>query len=695
MIDKILETFREEIDELLVDLENSLLELEENPADTDAIDSVFRALHTIKGSSAMAGVEQISNFVHEIETAFELIRDGELQVTRDLINQTLAAKDLLKILAHSLDGTADVEPAELEAVVEWFRLILPDETTDTQTAADVELVVGGATTFRIRFRPSPDIFCKGLNPLFIIRELKQLGSCLIEPQLDEIPPLAELKEEFCYIYWDIILTTDKGIDAIYDMFMFVEDHCTELKVEPIDDGGILDTEDEYKRLGEILVERGDIAPEKLTEALKSGAKLGEELVGSGLVTTGKIEAALSEQKRVQDIRQTRKQSEVASSIRVRSEKLDKLVNLIGEMVTVQARLSQHAAADVDSELMAISEVVERLTWELRDEVLNIRMLPIGTTFNRFRRLMRDLCEELGKDVNLITEGAETELDKTVIERLNDPLVHLIRNCIDHGIESPTVRKSAGKPSTGTVRLTAKHSGANVIISIADDGRGFDREAVLKTAIDRGFVAHDADLTDKEIYSLIFLPGFSTADSVTNVSGRGVGMDVVKRSVEGLRGSIEANSQPGEGVTFNIKLPLTLAIIDGLLVDIAGESYIFPLSSVEECVELKQSESQSNERNLANVRGEIVPYVHLRDYFSMSGAEKEIEQIVIINHEGKRVGFVVDHVIGEHQTVIKSLGRMYQGISGLSGATILGDGKVALILDLPQIVEAATLLEKAV
>jgi two-component system chemotaxis sensor kinase CheA len=432
MIDKILETFREEIDELLIELENSLLELEDNPADTDAIDTVFRALHTIKGSSAMAGVEQISNFVHEIETAFELVRDGELQVTRDLINQTLAAKDILKLLAHTLEGESSEEPAEVEGIVQWFRAILPGAPEVEEKSEEV-LVSEGATTFRIRFRPAPDMFCKGLNPLFIIRELKQLGSCLIVPQLDEIPPLDKLKEEFCYLYWDIILTTDKGIDAIYDMFMFVEDHCTELKVDPIDDGGMLDTEADYKRLGEILVERGDISPETLSEALQGKKQLGEELVESGLVTTGKIEAALSEQQRVKDIRQIRKQTEISSSIRVRSEKLDKLVNLIGEMVTVQARLSQHSASNVDSELVSISEVVERLTWELRDEVLNIRMLPIGTTFNRFRRLVRDLCSELGKDVNLLTEGAETELDKTVIERLNDPLVHLIRNCIDHGM----------------------------------------------------------------------------------------------------------------------------------------------------------------------------------------------------------------------------------------------------------------------
>ncbi|PLX80050.1 MAG: chemotaxis protein CheA, partial [Desulfuromonas sp.] len=429
MIDKILETFLEEIDEILVELEHSLLELEENPADLAAVDTVFRGLHTIKGSSAMAGAEKISRFVHEIETAFDLVREGELEVSRDLINQTLAAKDLLKQVARHINEESEDDLEMMESILSWFREILPAEEGEGDVPAGVE-DVQDERTFRIRFRPAPDIFCKGLNPLFILKEVEQLGNCLMIPQLDEIPPLYELNEEFCYIYWDVILTTDKGIDAIKDIFLFVEDHCTELKVEPIDDGGLLDTEEDYKRLGEILVERGDISHEALSEALGRHGKLGEELVESGLVSSGKVEAALSEQQRVKNVRHMRKQVESTNSIRVRSEKLDKLVNLIGELVTVQARLSQFAAADadVDSELVSISEVVERLTWELRDEVLNIRMLPIGTTFNRFRRLVRDLSEELGKNVTLEAEGAETELDKTVIERLNDPLVHVIRNC---------------------------------------------------------------------------------------------------------------------------------------------------------------------------------------------------------------------------------------------------------------------------
>jgi len=693
MIDKLLETFREEAAELLADLEGALLELEETPEDAEIVDRVFRALHTIKGSSAMAGVDSISMFVHQVENVYELVRDGEMVVTRDLINLTLTAKDQLRQLLAALGDNREVEDARLVDTIAAFSRLLPSKgETDTTPAGDD--TNGQRCTYRIRFRPDQDVFRKGLNPLSVLRELRVMGDCLIVPQLDSVPDLDAIDPESCYLHWDVVLTTEHNINEIRDLFIFFEDHCTQLVIDVIDDGGLLDTEAGYKKLGEILVERGDLNEQALNQALQSKVKLGKELVDSGLVTPSTVEAALAEQRRIQELRQERKATDIASSIRVRSDKLDKLVNLIGELVTVQARLSQQAAGSIDGQMVAISEEVERLTWELRDQVLNIRMLPIGTTFNNYRRLVRDLSSELGKNVTLVTEGAETELDKTVIDRLGDPLVHLIRNCVDHGIETPQERLDAGKPAKGTVRLCADHSGANVLLRITDDGRGLDREALRKRAVTQGLLSADAEIGDRELYNLIFLPGFSTAKEVTSVSGRGVGMDVVKRSVDELRGSIEVTSQLGKGTEFVIRLPLTLAIIDGLLVDIAGESYVFPLSAVEECVELRREEAAANDRNLANVRGEIIPYVRLRDFYTITGERRDIEQIVIANIDGFRVGFVVDHVIGEHQTVIKSLGKFYQGVRGLSGATILGNGSVALIIDLPQVVEAANLQEKA-
>jgi two-component system chemotaxis sensor kinase CheA len=412
-----------------------------------------------------------------------------------------------------------------------------------------------------------------------------------------------------------------------------------------------------------------------------------------------VESALAEQQQVRDLREKRQSTDIASTIRVATEKLDSLVNLIGEMVTVQARLSQTVAAKGYSDLLTVAEDVERLTASLRDNTLSIRMLPIGTTFSRFTRLVRDLSTELGKEAELVTDGAETELDKTVIERLGDPLVHLIRNCIDHGIEAPGAREAIGKPRCGTVRLSAEHSGAHVLIRIQDDGAGLDTDAIRAKALERGLIRADAELSDSELHAFIFAPGFSTARSVTNVSGRGVGLEVVKKSIDALRGSVEIGSTKGAGTAITLKLPLTLAIIDGFLTRIGAEYFVFPLSLVAECVELPCEDRHKGDnrhlgRHLLNVRGEIVPYVRLREQFLIKAEPPPVEQVIITGMNGNRVGFVVDHVIGSHQTVIKNLGTFYRDVEGISGATILGDGTVAMILDVPKLVQSAVMDEKA-
>ncbi len=364
-------------------------------------------------------------------------------------------------------------------------------------------------------------------------------------------------------------------------------------------------------------------------------------------------------------------------------------------MTIQARLSQTSLRSHDPDIAAVAEEVERLTWALRDQVLNIRMLPIGTTFGNFRRMVRDLGAELGKEVELVTGGGETELDKTVLERLNDPLAHLIRNCIGHGIESPTERLEAGKSRTGRIQLFASQVGSNVQVQISDDGRGLDSRRIRAQAVASGLLAPEAELNEKELFELIFIPGFTTTAEVTSVSGRGVGMDVVRQAVDGLRATIDIASTPGKGTTFTMELPLTLAIIDGLLVDIGGENFVLPLSAVEECIELKQEErKKSGSRNLVYLREELIPFIRLRERFGIPGEAPEIEQIVIATLEKRRVGFVVDSVVGENQTVIKPLGRLYREARGLSGATILGDGSVALILDLPQLVQMEEIAEDA-
>ena len=377
----------------------------------------------------------------------------------------------------------------------------------------------------------------------------------------------------------------------------------------------------------------------------------------------------------------------SSSLRVSNEKLDQLINLVGELVTVQARLGGVSARMQDPEIMAISEEVDRLALELRENSMSIRMVPLRATFDRFRRLVRDLAIELGKEVDLTIEGADTELDKTVIDQLSDPLVHIIRNSMDHGIETPEVRRAAGKTSGAIIRLSAVHSGANVLIRVSDDGRGLDVAAIRARAIERGIINADAQLSEGEVFSLILSPGFSTARQITDLSGRGVGMDVVRRNVEALRGSIEITSKPGAGLTVTLRLPLTLAIIDGLLVRIGNEHFVLPLANSLECVELTREERERAGGNrIANVRGEIIPYIRLSEYFDMGSEPPDSEQIMVVETELGRYGFLVDQVLGNHQTVIKNLGRVYRNVQVVSGATILGDGTVALIIDPQRLVQ---------
>ncbi len=699
MSDRFREAFREEASELLVELESALLELEERPQDKELVDRVFRAMHTIKGSGAMFGFDAVSSFTHEVETVFDLVRKGQLEVSKDLIDLTLKARDYIRGMLGP-EGEGSAGNGTREALLSGFRGLLPQAAAQLQAAAPragggpgEAAATGprGAATYRIRFKPSADIFMRGYNPVLLLDELRGLGDCRILAHMDAIPSLEEIKPEQCSIYWDVILTTDRGMDAVKDVFIFVEDDC-QISIDTISEHASLETEADYKKLGEILIERGDITAGDLENALASKKRIGEFLVEAGLVSKDEVRSALAEQEQLKEVREKQKQEDSSLSIRVKAEKLDVLVDLVGELVTLQARLTQTAIAQKDPELSLVAEQAERLIGSLRDTSMSMRMLPIATSFSRFRRVVRDLSGEMGKSVDLVTEGGETELDKTVIERLNDPLVHLIRNSVDHGIESPGDRQAAGKPARGTVRLTAVHSGSHVLIQVVDDGAGLDRDAIREKAVERGLLQADAEKTDKEIFDFIFLPGFSTAKKVTSVSGRGVGMDVVKRSIDSLGGSVEMKSVKAAGTTITLKIPLTLAIIEGLLVTIGSCYYVMPLQAVEECVELNRSEREAGEksrgRRMANVRGQIVPYIRLRDWFGIFGEAPALEQIVISRADGRRVGFVVDSVVGQHQTVIKSLGKLYRDAEGISGATILGDGTVALIIDIFSIIAQA-------
>jgi two-component system chemotaxis sensor kinase CheA len=683
--------FKEEAGELLADLETSLLELEKNPNDRELIARIFRAMHTIKGSGAMFGFDEVASFTHNVENIYDLVRNGKLAATKHLVDLTLAACDQIR---HMVEGIEDIDHAGVAELAASFKKLIPvdnakdrQETKQLQETAKINNETREkSVTYRIRFKPDIGIFSNGTNTTLLLNELRNLGACRITAQTDNIPLLDNLEPENCYTYWDIILTTDKGINAIKDVFIFVEDDC-DLKIEIIDHGEH-DVEKD-KKLGEILVERGDADRGAIDQALSSHKKIGELLVEAGIVAPDKVQSALAEQQQIKEVRKIHQSADAAATIRVPAERLDILVNLVGEMVTVQSRLSQLSSVINNADLILVAEEVERLITDLRDNTMSIRMLPIGNTFSKFKRLVRDLSAELGKQITLLTEGEETELDKTVIEKLNDPLVHLIRNCIDHGIETPAVRELAEKPKEGTVKLTAEHSGANVLIHISDDGAGIDPEAIRRKAIERNIINPDDNLTEKELYNLIFSPGFSMAKKITNVSGRGVGMDVVKRGIDALNGTIEINSKKNEGTTITLKLPLTLAIIDGLLVRIAESFFILPLSSIEECVELTREDiKRMHGKHMTHIRGEVIPYIPLRERFQITGEPPTIEQIIINRTDDGRIGLVVDQVIGQHQTVIKPMGKFYKHIKEVSGATILGDGTVALIIDITQLVQSA-------
>ncbi len=674
------ETFRGEAQDLLEKLEEALLDLGETPDEHDLIDTAFRALHTLKGSGSMFGFERLAAFTHHVETAFDKVRKGEIAPSRDLITVTLAAQDCMRRLIESPDQDAGDE-GEILARLQTVVAVAPGAKPAAAALEEVP-AEDGTATYRIRFRLGPQALLTGNDPVRLIEELRALGESTVVAIDDEVPSFETLDPTVCRVRWDVILTTSAPRSAIDDVFLFVLDDM-ELDVVRVE------ADEQPRRLGEILVERGDAAPETIAEALGRQHPLGRLLVESGKTSENQVLSALAEQNHV------RKEAEIAKAtakgqdtIKVTAERLDGLMDRVGELVIAQARLKQLSGQIDDIALKAVAEEIERLVSELRDTTMSIRLVPIGSLFARFRRMVHDLARDLGKEVRLTTEGEETELDKTVIERLADPMVHLIRNAIDHGVEGPEKRAQAGKPAEGHLHLSARHSGAEVLISIRDDGKGLDSARIRARAEENGLIAPGARLSDADLFQYIFAPGFSTAAEVTSVSGRGVGMDVVKRTIESLRGAIDITSTPGRGAEVTLRLPLTLAIIDGLLVRVGRGRYVIPLSAVEECVELSaDDDTRSRGRNFLNIRGELVPFLRLREMFNAIDPPDPYQKVVVVSTGERRVGLVVDQVIGDHQTVIKSLSKLHADVNSFSGATILGDGSVALILDVGHLVAA--------
>ncbi len=656
------ETFRQEARELLDALEQSLLDLEQSPDNHELVDASFRALHTLKGSGSMFGFDEVAEFVHEFETAFDKVRKGRTAISPGLVTVALAARDHIHKLIEQPGQHAPAGKPILEAlrkIIDTDRSPVASTAVPATSAAD-DASTTAMETWRIVFHLPDDALAFGTNPLLLLDELRDLGPCRVTALTDRIPTLETMEPTQAYLGWEVVLETDGGLEKIEDVFMFIRDGM-ELSIERSAEmaaDGVADT---------IVMADG------VSEAL---APVPE---GRAIATAGRVA-------KEKDASPTSSADRGGSSLRVAAERLDELMDRVGELVIAQSRLTQIASASTDLNLKNVAEELERLASGLRDTTMGIRMVPIGSLFGRFRRLVHDLSHDLGKEIEFVTTGEETELDKTMIERLADPLVHLIRNSIDHGIESPGKRLAAGKGARGRVKLSATHSGAEVAISISDDGKGLDAQRIRAKAEEAGLIAPDAKIADAELYQMIFHPGFSTAGEITSVSGRGVGMDVVKRTIEGLRGSIDLSTRQGEGTTATLRLPLTLAIIEGMLVRVGNGRYSIPLSAVEECVELPAATDLGDQgRNFLNIRGSLVPFLRLRELFKTTTPPDPFQKVVIVAAGEARVGLVVDQIIGNSQTVIKSLSKLHADVETFSGATILGDGTVALILDVMNLV----------
>jgi two-component system chemotaxis sensor kinase CheA len=558
----------------------------------------------------------------------------------------------------------------------------------------------GSSNWHLSLRFGPDVLRDGMDPTSFLRYLGTLGEIVSVTTLaDALPAAPEMDAETCYLGFEIDFKSEADKETIAGVFEFVREGSLIHILPPFSKISeyialIRSLPEKETRLGEILVATGALTQQELSHGLAaekgstqpdgSSTPLGEILVRQNAVEPVIVQEALDKQSQSRDSK-----AKENRYVRVQADKLDELIGLVGELVIAGAGANLLALRAKDSALQEATSVMSGLVEEIRDGALRLRMVPIGETFNRFQRVVRDVGRELGKDIELLITGADTELDKTVVEKIGDPLMHLVRNALDHGIEPAAARQAAGKPAKGTLRLNAYHDSGSIVIEIADDGGGLNRERILQKARDRGLVAADATPSDQEIYNLIFEAGFSTAEAVTNISGRGVGMDVVKRNITALRGTVNLDSEPGQGTTVRIRLPLTLAIIDGFLVGVGKASFVVPLDMVVECVELSAADRQAlHERNYINLRGEVLPFVQLRRHFEVEGAAGRRENVVVVNYAGQKSGLVVDELLGEFQTVIKPLGKLFSTLRGISGSTILGSGEVALILDVPSLVQQA-------
>ncbi|QTA83949.1 Histidine kinase, Hpt domain-containing [Desulfonema limicola] len=692
--DSLKNIFRQEASELIADIEENLLNIEKDPENKDFLDSLFRPMHTLKGSGAVSGFNDIADFTHNIETVLDRVRSGLIPVTRELIDLIFKSIDQIKIMLKEDKAAISESKNTVSDIISKFEKLAHDnniqeifETQETEPEpAPLNPCSETNKNYTIEFYPGPEIFAAGIDPLLLIDELRELGLCMVEARMSDIPIVHSIDPEKCYLSWNFTLTTSCGIDAVKDVFMFVE-HSSRIKIQEIETSR--ETLSDLSEQGlfflcEKLLETGYITAYEFNETMSGRKNISDTLVDAGVVSQQEVKSGLS----TSEIIQKSEKGFKDSTIRVALDKLDHLVNLVGELTITQSQITRITSEVKDARLRKPLKTAERLTGELRNIILSVRMIPIGTTFGKFRRYLRDMANKLEKDIELITAGGDAELDKTVIEKLNDPLIHIIRNSIDHGIEKPGEREKKGKSPKGTIKLSAVQKGSRVCINIEDDGTGLDPEKILLKAEKMG-LSYNKDLSEKEIFNLLFLPGLSTSEQITNLSGRGVGMDVVKKAVDSLHGTIQINSKKGHGTNIEIALPLTLAIIDGLMIETGGNFFILPMGMVDKCIEIvyENNKNQGN-RNIICIKKEVIPLIPLREIFEIPGKRPDIEQVVIIDAENFKAGIVTDRVIGDHQTVVKPLGKTFKNAEGLSGATFTGDGNIALILDIPGLIRCA-------
>jgi two-component system chemotaxis sensor kinase CheA len=657
------EVFRQEAAELLESLEASLLDLGQNPDDGELVDAAFRALHTIKGSGAMFGFDRVASFTHDFETAFDLIRKGKIAAGSEIVTLSLEAKDHIRQLIEDPISTSEAPGQRIVASLQRLLAGGGDAAREPAPAEPADARPEEPQGWLIRIAFSPDVMRNGANPLALLDDLRELGPCAVTANADAVPDLSALDPLDCLITWTVELAASCPRSDIEDVFLFVRDEM-ELTIEPM-------------------------AADPAAIPAEATPKAETPRVGAPPRTDAPVRAPSGEREPADRSEAVRRTDAKGQTVRVQAERLDELMDRVGELVIVQARLSQIAHAGADLSIKAIAEEIERLASGLRDSTMGVRMVPMGSLFGRFRRLIHDLSRDLGKPVEFVTIGEDTELDKTMIERLADPLVHLIRNSIDHGIEAPERRAQSGKAATGRIELSARYVGAQVLVTVQDDGAGLDTARIRAKAEESGLLAPGAPMSDHDIHQFLFHPGFSTARTVSALSGRGVGMDVVKRTIEAMRGTIDVSTVAGKGSSMTLRLPLTLAIIDGLLVRVGRSRCIIPISVIEECIELTPAvEARSRGRDMLDVRGDLVPFLKLRDLFGEPGEPEPLQKIVIVTIGETRVGLVLDQIIGSHQTVIKTLSKLHADAAMFSGATIIGDGSVALILDVAQLLNAS-------